>query len=322
MLAKTCRSAPWLMVAGNVLLLLGLWRDAVLHAADPTLAAREGIFTLENGGHVLMFGGIGLITLGGALFLAGRLTRSGSSRWRRVGLALPVAALLALAISTAGIAANSGGSLATHSHPEDGHDHGTTEETEATEATDDGHGHEDGHGHDHDAPTATPTAQEQAATDQLVAETQAAAVRFADFAVAEAEGYARVTPHLAGRGPAHYVNPAYAGDDVYLDPERPESLIYLRTKDGAMHLLGVMYLATTGEGPTPGGPLTYWHGHEGLCTGPNGFARQDETGTCPPGQFPIKQEMMHLWVFDHPDGPLAEELGRKGLFAAYRQFVW
>jgi hypothetical protein len=59
------------MLAGNVLVLLGLWRDAALHAADPTLAARDGIFTLEHGGHALRFGGIGLITLGGALVLGG-----------------------------------------------------------------------------------------------------------------------------------------------------------------------------------------------------------------------------------------------------------
>ena len=319
MLVRITRSAPWLMVAGNVLLLLGLWRDAVLHAADPTLAAREGILTLENGGHVLMFGGIGLMTLGGALFLAGRVTRGGLSRWRRVGLAVPVAAFLALAVSTAGIAAKSGGSFATHSHAEDGHVHEMNEETQET---DDGHLHDGDHGHGHDGPSATPTAEEQVAADDLVAATRAAAVRFEDFAVAEAEGYVRVTPFLAGRGPAHYVNPAYANDGVYLDPEHPESLIYLRTKDGAMYLLGVMYLAPEGEGPTPGGPLTHWHGHEGFCTGPNGIARQDETGACPPGQFPIRQEMMHIWTFDHPGGPLAEELGRDGLVAAYRQFVW
>ena len=318
MFAKATRPAPWLMVAGNVLLLFGLWRDAVLHAADPTLVAREGIFTLGNGGHVLMFGGMGLISLGCALFLAGRLSRSGLSRWRRVGLALPVAAFLALAVSTAGIAAKSGGSFTAHSHSEDGHDYGTTGET--VEA-DDGHAH-DGQGHDHDTLNSTPTAEERTAADELVAATLAAAVRFEDFAVAEAEGYVQVTPRIAGRGPAHYVNPAYANDGVYLDPEHPESLIYLRTRDGSVYLLGVMYLAPAGEGPTPGGPLTHWHGHEGLCTGPNGVGRQDETGACPPGQFPIRQEMMHVWTFDHPDGPLAEQLGRDGLIAAYRQFVW
>jgi hypothetical protein len=30
---------------------------------------------------------------------------------------------------------------------------------------------------------------------------------------------------------------------------------------------------------------------------------------------------MHVWTFDHPRGPLAEELGRDGLIAAYREFV-
>ena len=93
------------------------------------------------------------------------------------------------------------------------------------------------------------------------------------------------TPVIPATGRA---DPAYASDGLYLDPEHPESLIYLRTKDGVMYLLGVMYLAPAGEGPTPGGPLTHWHGHDGFCTGPNGVSRQDETGACPPGQFPIR----------------------------------
>ncbi len=46
---------------GVVLLLTGLAWDAVAHANDPSLAGREGIFTLGNPGHVLLGLGIGLV---------------------------------------------------------------------------------------------------------------------------------------------------------------------------------------------------------------------------------------------------------------------
>lgn len=235
--------------------------------------------------------------------------------WRRLALALPITTLLLLALATAnGAASNRAGSVV-HSDGDD-HDHGDTTD----ERSDD---HADDEGHDYDAPSATPTAAEQAAAGQFVAETLAAAARFEDFAVAEAEGFVRVTPyHVRGGGPAHFVNPIDAVDDVYLDPNEPESLVYLRAPDGSMHLLGVMFLAPIGEGPTPGGPLTRWHDHEGMCFGPNSPARpQDETGACPSGQAPIRSEMMHVWTFEHPDGSLAEHLDRAAIVAAYEQFV-
>ena len=46
---------------GVVLLLTGLAWDAVVHANDPSLAGREGIFTLSNPGHVFLGVGIGLV---------------------------------------------------------------------------------------------------------------------------------------------------------------------------------------------------------------------------------------------------------------------
>jgi hypothetical protein len=49
---------------GVVLLLTGLAWDAVTHANDPSLAGREGIFTLSNPGHALMGLGIGSVMVG------------------------------------------------------------------------------------------------------------------------------------------------------------------------------------------------------------------------------------------------------------------
>jgi len=57
-LTSIVRTAPWVTLAGNVALLVGLARDAILHRENPTLAAREGIFTFSNAGHVLFADGL------------------------------------------------------------------------------------------------------------------------------------------------------------------------------------------------------------------------------------------------------------------------
>src|SRR2546430_10260950 len=59
-------------LAGVVALLGGLAVDSYLHARDPSLAHREGIFTLSNPGHVLLGIGIGLVVVGlvGAAYTA------------------------------------------------------------------------------------------------------------------------------------------------------------------------------------------------------------------------------------------------------------
>ena len=66
---KLLTLSPWVVSAGVVTLLAGLAWDAVLHNLDPELAAREGIFTLTNPGHVLF---------GGLMFLGLRIVRARS----------------------------------------------------------------------------------------------------------------------------------------------------------------------------------------------------------------------------------------------------
>lgn len=162
----------------------------------------------------------------------------------------------------------------------------------------------------HDAETREPTADEQAAADALVAAVEAGVARLADPAVALAEGYRQATPFaFYDLRAAHYVNVGYARDGQLLDPERPESLMYLKSDTGELELIGVMFIAAMGEGPIPGGPLMNWHGHGDLCGGNAGVIAMSPDGTCPTGTLAIDFEMLHVWLIDNPDGPYADGTG-------------
>lgn len=100
-------------VTGIATLLAGLGADAWLHAEDETLAAREGIFTLTNPGHLLLGSGLALTCAGilMALYFAWGMSRAGTilgRRWVRViglqamGLAAVGATVFALTVSAAG----------------------------------------------------------------------------------------------------------------------------------------------------------------------------------------------------------------------------
>lgn len=98
---------------GVVLLLSGLAWDAILHSADPTLAEREGIFTLSNPGHALLAAGMAL-TCGGiiaALYFAWGMTHDpgllGHARTRKLATAAASfgamgAVVFAMAMSASG----------------------------------------------------------------------------------------------------------------------------------------------------------------------------------------------------------------------------
>lgn len=165
-------------------------------------------------------------------------------------------------------------------------------------------------------PASEPSTIERAAAAKLVTETKTGTARFADFAEAQAAGYVQVTPFaFYGLRAAHFHNEAYNQDGKLLDPERPEDLMYLKQPDGKLTLIGVMYLAQSGQGPRVDGPLTHWHAHPDLCGSAAGVALMDPAGTCPVGTAPITEEMLHVWLVDNPDGPFAETLAAKGAAA-------
>ncbi len=108
---------------GAVLLLVGLAWDAVLHAADPTLAAREGVFAWRNPGHVLLGVGMSLVMIGLLGASSTALSLATHPRWGGAGVRR---ALLAgsTAMVLASAAVTSWSATAGHRHLDTGAGHG------------------------------------------------------------------------------------------------------------------------------------------------------------------------------------------------------
>lgn len=143
-------------------------------------------------------------------------------------------------------------------------------------------------------------------TDEFYRRSLAAAVRNGWFDIdrALAQGFQKDRINRT-----HYPNQEYMFDDVILDPERPEWLIYSDSPSGKV-LMGFMFFTRElyEVGPTPGGTLAQWHVHpyraprcaiEGLWT----VGDPDANGKCAEG-IPVMQtpEMFHVWFIDHPLG--------------------
>jgi len=276
---------------GVVALLSGLALDSYLHAKDPSLAHREGIFTLSNPGHVLLGIGIGLVVVG---VVGAAYTTLPFGIWMRRGLLAGALALIVVSGDIAGWAASVQFSGST-----------------ATTAT--------SHNHNATAPARQPTAAELAAAAKLVADTKAAVSRYVDLKIAIASGYQPLEP--PDFQIVHYVNPSYMTDADILRPDHVQSLIYYNGKQGPM-LIGAMYIMPRRgmPGPEVGGPLTVWHQHSNICfdntTGmavafahSGFFDNNDKSGSCPRGSTnKTTPLMLHVWLIDNPGGPFASDM--------------
>ena len=111
------------------------------------------------------------------------------------------------------------------------------------------------------------TPEQQARAETLVASTLRDLPQFADVTKVGALGFTSIGD--AANGFEHYINLAYILDDAFLDPNKPESLVY--QVDGDKRTLVAAMLGASGMSLTDpklvgwGGPLMQWHVHDDLC---------------------------------------------------------
>lgn len=157
------------------------------------------------------------------------------------------------------------------------------------------------------------TPEQQAAAENLVAFTLIRLPQWADPKTAEAAGF-----HSIGDGATgfeHYIQWNWIDDDVILNPDKPESLVYVPQPDGTKKLVSAMYLLpdTTplDKVPVLGGPLTQFHIHNNLCftkdpVAPRVAGLTDGAGNCPTTLVKFKNApMIHVWIVPQKCGPFS-----------------
>ena len=329
--ARAGRTIAYIGAAAQV---IGLGWDAVLHRVDPDFAAREGIFTLTNPGHVLFAGGIALVVLGLGMMLLGggrrgRLLRYGAT-----------AALGALSLGALALISTSDGGLGGHAHSaetvrvhEDGTQH-THDEHEASVKQQGmaSTGIQAVAGHEHDGsspgfgafgdqaqsrhqhrPDVAISLNDLSVMQEQVDAARAGTERYRDIREALKDGYVQMTQDLPLIA-AHFVSPRNALDGVF-DPAKPEILLYAK-RDGRWDLVGLSYTMPFAGTDTPpegfAGPLDVWHYHTNLCfSGQRVISAAMTTDQCRQagGRFVANTGWMaHLWLYlESPEGVFAHQ---------------
>ncbi len=157
------------------------------------------------------------------------------------------------------------------------------------------------------------TPEQQAAAENLIAVTIVRLPHWSDYRVAEEAGF-----HSIGDGATgfeHFINWDWINDDVTMDPDHPESLVYQPQPDGTKKLLSTMYMlpdtVALADVPDIGGALMQWHIHDDLCftkdpVAPRVAGVTKADGTCSPGLVTfVPAPMIHVWIVPHKCGPFA-----------------
>ena len=248
----------------------------------------------------------------------------GSSMLAGVGAGVLAVAIVAMV--TAGGHSHAG----THGSSE-AHDESTAHADGATHADSEAHGDDGTHiaavpkPYDPTLPidlSGTPgvTPAHQARAENLIAITLDRLPRYADAAVAEADGFRSIGDGFTGH--EHFINWNYINDDHILNPDYPESLVYETGPGGSRKLVSAMFMmkqgATLDQVPDVGGALTQWHIHDDLCftddpVAPRVAGVTSVGGQCQP---PLKKfqptPMIHVWISPHRCGPFAALEGVAG----------
>jgi hypothetical protein len=232
------------------------------------------------------------------------------ARLSTAGLGVMGLAVAALAVPAAAAGSDHGGGADHHGESAAAGDHHGDEA-----AAGDHHG--GGHGEGHEDPS-TATPEERAAADELLQDTKTAFWQWTDDERVHEAGFRSIGDGITGT--EHLVNWNWINDDVVLDPDHPESLVYNVGPDGKRTLAAAMFMAPAGtpddEVPDVGGPITQWHIHNNLCYSPprmvDGAPERRVVGitgdgTCRPGGEFLSPHspMLHVWVVEHECGPFS-----------------
>jgi hypothetical protein len=238
-----------------------------------------------------------------ALLLALIVLLRGARPAPRVGLVVPGALIGAVSV-----AAMLTGATHVHNHHEAGHIHDVDASTwprpfDPTQPIDFG-----------GVPGVTH--EQQARAEALVASTLRDLPQFADVTKIGALGFTSIGD--AGSGFEHYISSAYLRDNSFLNPNKPESLVY-RVDGEKRTLVAAMFADTKLSLTDPklidwGGPLMQWHVHKDLCWSLAQIVVgvTDEAGNCPAGSINAGAAipMVHVWIAPNECGPFAALDGR------------
>jgi hypothetical protein len=153
----------------------------------------------------------------------------------------------------------------------------------------------------HQYPTPSLATLEQLrAAKQMLAEIRAAVRPWRSPRSGDAAGFDIDGRRSRTSGPIRYFHAEhrrYSHDRLYLDPSRPESLIYADAPGRPLVLVGVMFALPRGvRGASPGGSITRWHWHRVCARGKQRGLAPRADGTCPPGtKLRNGSEMLHVW---------------------------
>lgn len=157
------------------------------------------------------------------------------------------------------------------------------------------------------------TPQQQAFAENLVAATVRDLPQWADLDAVEAAGFHSIGDGATGH--EHYIQWDWIDDDVWLDPDYPESLVFEPQPDGSKRLVSAMYMMPSGtpldEVPDWGGDLMQWHVHGDLCftddpVAPRVAGIKPIGSTCAaPLVDGTMAPMIHVWIRPHECGPFA-----------------